>query len=399
MLAAVAVFLMMGVLALCFELARIFISKNELQTYADAATLAATDKLDGTIEGVESARAIGENWPIKWQFGTQTVPQPTVFFSQYSQGPWFEYPPDPEGMSYAMVQVQGPVKLYFAPAFAFLGGGGGADDGVQAAATAGAGAVAAATGGGVSGGASRYQLLRQATVTGRAAGGQLRQSRIPKGLLPYSPNAHLDGRPPVLNPYTGEPDPFNWVIGKRYTFRWPPKGHKNKHDWCEGDDDMPSDFPPNRKASERGFIDIGDNGQNGSGGSAFIRRAILNGDQGHSLQVGQQIINVTGSRETEVDALQERIQRDADSTSPNYSAYLANGTGTGQRLVYMPVNNPYNGDPIVEFAAFFLPPADEVCGGGNNRPCCAEYVGAGLLNSDHLSANTEPGVYMSQLVD
>lgn len=397
LLTGISIMAMAAMLALCFDLARIYVAKNELQTYADAATLAATAELDGTSAGVESARYVGMNWPIKWYFGTQEVPLPTVFFSQYPDGPWFEYPPDPESVSYAHVVVEGPVKLYFAPVFSLMGPSDGTDGGAVAAATS---AAATGPGGGqTSLPLSRYQSLKSATVTGRAAGGQLRQTRIPQGLLPYSPNAHLDGRPPVINPNTGEPDPFNWILGKRYTFRWPPPGHKKKHDWCEGDDDMPSLFPPNRKSSERGFIDIGSNGQNGSGGSAFIRRAILNGDQGHSLQIGQQIVNVTGGRETEVDALQERISRDTDSVSPNYSAYLASGTGNGQRLVYMPVNNPYAGDPIVEFAAFFLPPADEVCGNGNNRPCCAEYVGAGLLGSDHTSANPSPGVYATQLID
>lgn len=395
LLAAVSIVAMVGVLALCFDLARIYIAKNELQTYADAATLAATAELDGTVEGVERARMVGLNWPIKWQFGKEEVPLPAVYFSQYQNGPWFEFPPDPEGVSFAHVVVEGPVKLYFAPAFAITGAPDGADGGTVAAAKS-----AAASGpGGQEDPPSRYESLKSATVTGRAAGGQLRQTRIPQGLLPYSPNAHLDGRPPVLNPNTGEPDPFNWVLGRRYTFRWPPPGHQKQHDWCEGDEDMPSSFPPNRASSERGFIDIGDNGQNGSGGSAFIRLAILNGDQGHSLQVGQQIVNVTGGRETEVDALHERILRDTDSESANYSAYLSRGTGNGQRLVYMPVNNPYAGDPIVEFAAFFLPPVGEVCGNGNNRPCCAEYVGAGLLGSNHLSANPEPGVYATQLVD
>jgi hypothetical protein len=371
---------------------RIYIAKNELQTYADAATLAANAELDGTDEGIDRARQVGSTWPNKWKFGTEEVPPPSVFFAKYSIGPWEQYPSDPAGVRFAQVVVSGPVALYFAPVFGLIEPG---DANIQGGTTA----AAQLAGGGPMAFLQNVQY-REATVVGRAGAGQIRQTRFANGLFPYSPNAHTaPGHPPTINSLTGNEDPFNFEVGQRYTFRWPPPGHVGEpSSWCGGDRHMASDFPMNN-GSERGFIDIGRNEDNGSNGAAFIRQAILNGTQSRVMRVGEPIENVSGQRETEVRAVKERIDYDSDSISETYAEYLVRGTGSGRRLVYMPVNNPYSGDLVVEFATFFLPPANEVCGSGNNRPCCAEYVGVGLIGSDRNGAADDVGVSQTRLID
>ena len=51
---------MMG---LCTDLSRMYIAKNELQAFSDAAALAATRHLDGTDTGLTYARNAALNYP------------------------------------------------------------------------------------------------------------------------------------------------------------------------------------------------------------------------------------------------------------------------------------------------------------------------------------------------
>lgn len=392
--------LLAGMLALTFDLARIYLAKNELQTFADAATLAATAELDGAEEGLARARQVGLGFPNTWIFGTEQVPSATVFFASNPAGPWEQYPPSAEQYGYAQVIAQGAIPLYFLPVFQALRSdaetpGGGS---VQAAAATGP-VGSGSSSGGSAGAASNWS---SGVIVGKASAGQLRIETFEQGLMPYSPNAHLGpGEPTVMNPLIGGPDPFNFEVGTQYTFFWPPPGKKKNGtnpNACEDDASMPASFPPNRNASQRGYIDIGVDGTPGSGGSAFIRSAILNGVQSHGVTVGESIVLVPGSRQTEVDAVHERILWDSDSYSQTYEDYVAGGQGNGMRIVYMPVNNPYAGDVVVEFGTFFLPPVGDVCGQGNNESCCAEYVGPGLLNAPHRGAGAVTGVAVTRLI-
>lgn len=391
-LGVVSLAVILALCAMCVDMSRIYIAKNELQTYADAATLAANAQLDGTDEGIDQARQIGLTWPNKWKFGAEDVPTPTVFFAKYAIGPWEQYPADPAGVRFAQVVVSGPVPLYFAPVFSLFAS---RDAAVQGATTAAVQWPRRAPMAFLA-----NVQYSEATVVGRAGAGQLRQTSFAQGLFPYSPNAHTaPDHPPTVNALTGKPDPFNFEVGQRYTFRWPPPGHLgDPNSWCEGDRHMPDTFPMNN-GSERGFINIGASEDKGSNGSAFIRQAILNGTQSRVMRIGEPIEHVAGQRESEVRAVKERIQYDSDSVSKTYADYLDRGTGNGRRLVYMPVNNPYSSDLVVEFATFFLPRANEVCGTSNNKPCCAEYVGVGLVGADRHGASDEVGVSVSRLID
>ena len=48
---AFVLLMLIGVLALCVDLGRMYIAKNELQAYSDAAALSANRELDGTDAG------------------------------------------------------------------------------------------------------------------------------------------------------------------------------------------------------------------------------------------------------------------------------------------------------------------------------------------------------------
>ena len=165
---------------------------------------------------------------------------------------------------------------------------------------------------------------------------------------------------------------------------------------CPADIVVPPFNPPNA-ASERGYIDIGWAGNNGNS-SATIRQAIVSGAQSHSITIGDPVVQVMGQRATENTALQERISQDSDRYAETYAEYVAAGNGNWRRIVHMAVNNPFDNDRVVEFATFFLPPEDEVCGGGQpNLPCCAEYIGPGLLGRGQ-GADDEVGVFIGRLI-
>ena len=377
---ALALLVMIAVLGLCIDLGRLYVTKNELQAYVDAATAAANRKLDGTDDGVTQARQVAQTYPNRWNFSTQPVSTPAVTFAKEPNGPYVAEPPSPpKDYKYVRVQASGSMPLYFMSVFWTSGGG----DGVS----------------------NPFAIwltfrLRTAGVAADSAAGQFKMTRFSDNLLPYSPDAHLDpGRAPVTNPGFTAPDPFNFVVGSRYTIRWPSPGlRKQSQNWCQGDKDAGFETPDT--ASERGFIDIGKIA--GSGGSSYIRQAIVSNVQTHPLSIGEPVENVMGNRGTESDALRERVNQDTDSYSSTFADYLANRVGgqrvgNGRRVVFMPVNNPYDGDRIVDFAAFFLPVDSEVCGATNVTPCCAEYIGSGLLFGRQAASQTI-GVYRTKLL-
>jgi hypothetical protein len=374
---AACLLVLLGVLGLATDLGRLYIAKNELQAFADAAASAANQELDGTDEGIDRARQVATTYPNRWQFGTQVVTSPVVSFSKDRTTGYTTNPPSPpKDYKYVRVEAQGTMPLYFISVF--LGGQS------QMAPSA----------------FLMFFQLRTASVLADSAAGQFRVTTFADNLLPYSPDAHLDpGRAPVTNPGFDAPDPFNYVIGKRYTLRWPPPGQRdNEGKWCEGDKE--ANFVSPDPSSERGFIDIGK--IPGSGGSSYIRQAIVSNVQTHPLSIGEEVEHVSGNRGTESDALRERTNQDTDSYSQTYAEYSSNTVGSkrvgnGRRVVFVPINNPYNEDRIVDFAAFFLPVDSEVCGTSNTDPCCAEYIGPGLLFG-RTPATQVAGVYRTRLL-
>ena len=219
-MAVITAGVLFGFLGLCFDLGRILIAQNELQTYVDSASLAATAELDGTDEGVTRARQAAINNANRWVFGTTAVPYPDIYFSENVDGPWSANPPSPPtNYRFARVASEGPVALYFLPIFSNLTGASGAANG---------GSLAAASLGPVA--AAGPAIVGMMDVGASSGAGQLRASVFQQGLLPYSPIAHLDpGRQTVTNPGYAGPDPFNFVVGNQYTIRWPPPGLRSTH--------------------------------------------------------------------------------------------------------------------------------------------------------------------------
>lgn len=360
-LAALSLVTFLGIMGLVLDLARMWSAKNELQAYVDAAAIAAAFELNGTAQGITDARNLAMNYPDAaspaWNFRKSQAENVTVEFAPLAAGPWQAAPLTPAGMQFVRVRAEAPVTLFFMPGFSAV--------------------------------EPKAMLLspvaRQHTIRSRASAGQFRINRFGTGLIPYSPDAPVPDAPE-----------FGFTRGQQYTLRWPPPGQRNKpNNWCAGDKAL--GFVSPSPAAQRGFIDLGDSGAfepdplveyNSTNGSAFIREAIVSDVQAHALETGDLIVGSPGNRGTESDALRERFLQDMDVSSTTYAQYLAAGTGSGRRVVVVPINDPFGSagpagraqDEVIGFGAFFLPDIN-LCGAGGSSvaPCCAEFIGPAVL--------------------
>ncbi len=349
---AITIVALLGIMGMCIDLSRMYIVRNELQAYADAASLAAARHLDGTSLGISNATAIAKNYPDSYNFSTKAPDSVSVAFATDPNGPYVSNPANPQGIKYVQVVANGSVTLYFLPAFAK---------------TAPLSML--------------WTIGGNQSMTASAASGQfLKSTAFSTGLLPYSPYAH--------NP--SDPN-FGFTVGQQYTLRWPPPGQQKKGS-CPGDVGFPD---PSNSASQRGFIDIG--WSQGSGSASFIREAIISGVQSKPLNVGDILNMVTGNKGTESDALQERYNQDTDTTS-NYQTYLTdlqNGTANGRRLGIVPINDPSQNDKVLGFALVLLPA--NPCGSKSTDPCCAVYLGNNPVLPALPGGSTTPGAYQLKL--
>src|SRR6516165_8807877 len=64
LLLASSAVVMVGMLGLAFDLGRMFITKNELQTFADASALAAVSSMNGTQQGIQAANSTATAGPL-----------------------------------------------------------------------------------------------------------------------------------------------------------------------------------------------------------------------------------------------------------------------------------------------------------------------------------------------
>jgi Flp pilus assembly protein TadG len=329
-----------GVLGLAADLGRIYIVKNELQTFVDASSLLASLELDGTSQGLANAQAAAATGPVgatanKWDFSTKTVSNVQPTFAQTLAGPYQASPGSASGYRFVQVTASAQVQLYFLP---ILPG------------------------------------VTSPTVTATAIAGQGAESSVGEGAAPFSPDAHTPA----------DPD-FGFTIGEQYTLKWAPSGQRDKPGGrCPGD----ATFDPGGGSSDRGYIDVGQ----GNGNSA-LHDAIVNNDYNlaEPLTVGSSLDMVPGNKHVGP-AVDERFNQDTDTVAATYRTY----TGNGRRVLVVAVNNAGDPGQVVGFAAFFLPP-NNPCVGENKLPCCAEYLGPAVLSGKHKGAATAAGLYKVKL--
>jgi Flp pilus assembly protein TadG len=329
---------MAGMLGLAADIGRLYIVKNEMQAYADSASLAAALELDGTDAGISRAKNMVAANTNRWNMGTMTFSSTQTDFATDTAGPWVANPSPAAGYRFARVRANATVPLYFIPVVV---------------------------------------SIYSTPVNAKAVAGQVLKTNFGDGVLPFSPFAHNNGQPD-----------FGFVPGVRYTLRWGanPKVGVNV---CPGDD--AEQWVAQAKAGgsdERGYIE--------ETSSAIIRMAIEQNYQTRPLAVGDTAIMTGGNKQTQRDSLITRINQDTDPASATYAQYEAADAGNGRRLVAVPVNTGYPDNVILGFNLFFLLLPSEYDSGGN-KPFCAEYVGPYVEGSRHKGGGG-PGAYAVRLV-
>jgi len=329
---------MLGMLGLAVDVGRLYIVKSELQTFADSAALAAALELDGSAEGLERARNAVATNANRWNFATAVINGAQTEFSTSPTGPWQSNPIPATSHRFARVSVSASVRLLFLPV----------------------------VGAGSSG-----------TVRAVAAAGQVNKTSFSEGTFPFSPFAH-----------DASDANFGFVPGYHYTLRWAanPKLNVNV---CPGDN-APEWIAKGEdgSSSERGYIE--------ETSSAVIRAAIIADYQTKPLSIGLALTMTGGAKQTQREALQERVRQDSDSVSATYAEYAAGRRGNGRRLVLVPINDGPPNNILVGFALFFLLREEEYVKGGNH-PFCAEYVGPYVQGSRTKGAG-QAGAYVVRLV-
>jgi hypothetical protein len=345
---------LLGVAGLVVDVARMYIAKNEAQTYADSASLAATLELDGSWEGLDRARAQASLNTNRWNFATTAFTGSQTFFAKSETGPWDTSVSDPRGYRYARVIASAPVPLTFLSMFA---------EGGQI---------------GPGGPVAFLQLMpRYVNVRGDSAAGQEPKDRFSEGLFPFSPLAHHQTGPH-----------FGLQLGQKYTLRWSANPRLNAN-VCPGDNkESILTLAEAGGGSERGFIE--------ESSADNIRAAIEQDYQTVWRGIGDQVHMTGGAKQTQLSSLLNRINQDTDTTSDDFAEYLANKRGNGRRLVGAPVNTGYPNYRVVQIGAFLLLPGSEYDNGGN-RPFCAEYVGAWVQGSRSRGVD-ESGAFIARLV-
>ena len=329
---------MLGMLGLAVDLGRVYVVKNEMQAYADSASLAAALELDGTVAGISRAQSAVANNTNRWNLGSTIFSGTQTRFATDANGPWESSPGSPSDVKYVRVRASGTLSLLFLPA------------------------VSSTT---------------SSNISALSVAGQVAKQNFNEGLFPFSPIAHNHAAPD-----------FGFTPGQWYTLRWPsnPKVDVNV---CAGDN-APQwvDHVKEGSASERGYIE--------ETSSAVIRMAIEQDYMSNSLTIGQPVLMTGGNKQTQRDSIVNRINQDTDPTSTSYAQYEAADTGNGRRLVVVAINTGFPDDIVLGFHLFFLLHPSEYDSGGN-RPFCGEYVGPYVQGSRRKGAGPA-GAYVVRLV-
>jgi len=328
-LTAMMSIVLIALLGIAVDVGRMFVIKHEAQVFTDAGALAAALKLDGTQAGAAAATDAVTASVNRWNMGTQSFASyTTTFANDATNGPWIvatSVPENATGYIYVKVTAALTVPVYFI------------------------GIVVPIT---------------STPINASSVAGQIPDTTLYAGGFPFTPQAFACAS--QANPTCG------MTAGQQYTIRYPASTGKPV---CAGDQDI-----HDKDSSDRGYW--GDNS------ASTIRRRIVDDYQsGATVTIGQSIDLTGGAKTTEADYVNERAGQDVD-TMP-WTAYMADTTRTGRRLVNMPITD-YNTGIALGYGMFLLLP-DGSYGHSGNSAWCAIYVGPGVEGSNSTGAAASPG--------
>ena len=344
-IAAIAILAMTG---LAIDLGRMYVAKNEAQTYTDMAALSGALRLNGTLTGFTDARNAVTASTNAWNFGHGTFTGTVVEFSQNSAGPWEANPAT--AANYLFIRVTGDVDvpLTFMKA--------------------------------VASGDSR-------DVAASAVAGQIELTTVREGACPFAPLAH-DPTDPIN---------FGLIPGEEYTLHWPAEpslDKKLKKMPCDGDNTQEMmDMSQLGGSQYRGFII--------SSAASELAEIVMYDRQDRVLNVGDDVDATEGGTVSVRTAIQDRVLDDPDPAAANYWDYVSrNGRGPSRRIMSCPVTTWNPGAStykIIGFRKFFLYPRETYLP-NKTEAWCGEYVSNAWLQGSENPGAGSPGHYIVRLV-
>ena len=109
-----------GMAGLAIDVGRMYITKNEAQSFADSAALYGALQLDGSAQGLTNADNAITNCPLKWNFATSSFSGTVVEYSANGLTGWAKSSDVPSStkkdMRYVRVSPTVTLPLLFLPA-------------------------------------------------------------------------------------------------------------------------------------------------------------------------------------------------------------------------------------------------------------------------------------------
>ena len=325
------------------DLGRIYVTKTELQQYADAAAIDAAFELDGTSAGITDAynkALVGPGTTAtrnRWNFDTSNVTLGAIQFAQLPTVPpsgWNANPSPAANYRFVRVVATANIPIYFLRILP---------------------------------GTSSTQTVDVAAIAGQGL-----ENQLGPGMAPFSPDAQIPTDPN-----------FGYTIGEEYTLKWAPPGLRQPNNRCNGD----KSFLPGGGGNDRGYINVGQ-----GDGQWGLYDAIVNGGYhlNTPLVIGSPIVQVSGNKHVQP-AVKMRFQQDTDPYSTTQATY----TGNGRRMIVVPINDGANSSLVVGFGLFLITEAS--CSTSNVKPCCGVYLSnSPVLYSDKKGAGSG-GLYRVKL--
>jgi hypothetical protein len=372
----VSIFATVGMIGLAVDVGRMFLYKNELQTFVDASAMAAIAAMDGTSAGIVRADAVATAGPLG---------------STKPNGYNFDSTPIANTPASGNVAAVNMVTTGYATSFS-----GTYDSATTAEASATNHYMFMSVSATVSVPLNFLPVLQgigpSISMTASAIAGQKASDTVPiyADLAPFAPDAH--NQADKVN--------FGFTPGISYTLKWGNSGG-NDYTNCPGDMGMGPNFPPGSPPSEHGFVDIGEGNSNANVQTAITYGGWPNANSTpSSVSTGNIEQGVPGNRGTSIDTgLNNRVALDTDPNSLTYAAYEALGQGNGRRIITVMVAGTWAGTgsnvdtPVLGFANFFLQPSYS----GSSGPLCATYIGPGTINGSSSGATDSTKIYTNVL--
>jgi Flp pilus assembly protein TadG len=387
---AICAIAMIGVMGLAVDLGHIFIVKNETQAYVDAAAIAAALQMDGTTAGITRANTAATGLSAHWNFDSATLGTPTVEFSTASSGAtWYTAANVTTALAptilYARVTKTVAPNVYFVPMV-------------------------------------MPSPVYTQNVQSQAIAGQVdfsASTSVVAGLGPFTGIAACSGS---VSACEGSAPNFGLTVGNEYDIQWPQyNSHRNGcpatpsacfvRPPCTGDVNLDTNGgsgDPMQEVVQNWGSSI--NGYWGSNSTSQLNSYILDTQQLGALAIGTDITPdlASGNKQGTAKILDDRVNQDtinydpstATTPSAKLTAYDANSSRNGRRMMPVPMVYPNStGSQVVGYGMFLLESDQSSAGGSSgyyaggtgNDPYCAIYAGAWIIGATNGGVGSTSG--------